>query len=369
MNRLVILGVAIIAALYILVSSIYIVNEREQAIAMRFGQITDVRSEPGLYFKIPTNVIDTVQIIEDRLLRYDVANMTLQVRGGKFYQVDAFLTYRISDPRLFRERALGELRVAEDRIATRFTAALRQVYGLREFNAALSAERTAMMREARDLIRGDMAELGIEVVDVRILRTDLTQEVSAQTFERMKAERLAEAAFLRARGQEAAQSLRAIADRQAVEIVASARRDSEILRGEGDAQRNAVFASAFGQDQEFFEFYRSMQAYRTALSGQGTTMLLSPDSEFFSYFNAAVPAGGAPAPAAPGGIAPLPSSSLSVPLTEGVTVETDLTNSPALDDAAVEPPAVTADPIENTGTPAPAGSSVQPPSSQPPPAQ
>jgi membrane protease subunit HflC len=130
-----------------------------------------------------------------------------------------------------------------------------------------------------------------------------------------------------------------------------------------------VFASAFGQDQEFFEFYRSMQAYRTALSGQGTTMLLSPDSEFFSYFNAAVPAGGAPAPAAPGGIAPLPSSSLSVPLTEDVTVETDLTNSPALDDAAVEPPAVTADPIENTGTPAPAESSVQPTSSQPPPAQ
>ncbi len=369
MNRLVIIGIAVVAALYVLFSSIYVVNEREQAIVTRFGAINDVKTEPGLYFKIPTNVIDTVQIIEDRLLRYDVANMTLQVRGGKFYLVDAFLTYRISDPRLFRERALGELRVAEDRIATRFTAALRQVYGLREFNAALSAERTAMMREARDLIRGDMAELGIEVVDVRILRTDLTQEVSAQTFERMKAERLAEAAFLRARGQEAAQSLRAIADRQAVEIVASARRDSEILRGEGDAQRNAVFASAFGQDQEFFEFYRSMQAYRTALSGQGTTMLLSPDSEFFNYFNAAVPDGGAPAPAAPGGIAPLPSSSLSVPLTEGVTVETDLTNSPALDDAAVEPPVVTADPIENTGAPAPAESSVQPSSSEPPPAQ
>ena len=185
----------------------------------------------------------------------------------------------------------------------------------------------------------------------------------------MKAERLAEAAFLRARGQEAAQSLRAIADRQAVEIVASARRDSEILRGEGDAQRNAVFASAFGQDPEFFEFYRSMQAYRTALNGQGTTMLLSPDSEFFSYFNASVPTGGAPPPAAPNGIAPLPSSALSVPLATDVTVETDLSNSPALDDAAIEPPAVTADPIENTGTPAPAETSVAPTSSEPAPAQ
>ncbi len=346
MNRLVVLGVAIVAVLYVLVSSIYVVNEREQAIAMRFGQITAVNSEPGLYFKVPTNVVDTVQIIEDRLLRYDVANMTLQVSGGKFYLVDAFLTYRISNPRLFRERALGELRLVEDRIATRFTAALRQVYGLREFNAALSAERTEMMREARDLIRGDMAELGIEVVDVRILRTDLTQEVSAQTFERMKAERLAEAAFLRARGQEAAQSLRAIADRQAVEIVASARRDSEILRGEGDAQRNAVFASAFGQDPEFFEFYRSMQAYRTSLSGEGTTMLLTPESEFFSYFNADAPAGGAPPPAAPDGIEPLPSSSLSVPAAPDIPIETDLSESPLAIDAPATEPAAPVAPAE-----------------------
>jgi modulator of FtsH protease HflC len=361
MNRLIILGVAIIAALYILVSSIYVVNERDQAIAMRFGQITDVRTEPGLYFKIPTNIVDTVQIIEDRLLRYDIANMTLQVRGGKFYQVDAFLTYRISNPRLFRERALGELRVAEDRIATRFTAALRQVYGLREFNAALSAERPAMMREARDLIRADMAELGIDVVDVRILRTDLTQEVSSQTFERMKAERLAEAAFLRARGQEAAQSLRAIADRQAVEIVASARRDSEILRGEGDAQRNSVFAGAFGQDPEFFEFYRSMQAYRTALGATGTTMLLSPDSEFFSYFNADSQNGLAPAPAAPNGITLDSSTALSVPETTDVPVES-VFDAPA----AVETPILTVDPIENTGAPAAPSSEA---SSEPAPAQ
>src|SRR5690606_38258522 len=133
-------------------SSIDVVNEREQAIVMRFGQITDIREEPGLYFKIPTAIVETVQIIEDRLLRYDLADMTVQVSGGAFYEVDAFLTYRITDPRLFRERALGDLRVAEDRIATRFDAALRQVYGLREFNAALSEERPQMMRAARDLI-------------------------------------------------------------------------------------------------------------------------------------------------------------------------------------------------------------------------
>ena len=133
-----------------------------------------------------------------------------------------------------------------------------------------------MMREARDLIVPSVGELGIQIIDVRILRTDLTQDVSQQTFELMKAERLAEAAFLRARGQEAAQSIRAIADRQAVEIVSAARRDGEILRGEGDATRNGIFASAYGQDSEFFEFYRSMQAYRTALGSSGTTMLLQP---------------------------------------------------------------------------------------------
>ncbi len=121
-NRLIILGVAIVAALYVVFSSIYIVNEREQAIVMRFGQITDIRTEPGLYFKVPTDIVDTVQIIENRLLRYDIANMTVQVSGNAFYQVDAFLTYRISDPRLFRERALGQLSVAEDRIGTRFDA-------------------------------------------------------------------------------------------------------------------------------------------------------------------------------------------------------------------------------------------------------
>jgi membrane protease subunit HflC len=284
MNRLIAIGVAAVVILYLLFSSLYIVNVREQAIVMRFGRITDIKEDPGIYFKIPTSIVDSVQIVENRLLRYDIANLTLQVSGGKFYVVDAFLTYRISDPRLFRERALGDLRVVEDRIATRFDAALRQVYGKRDFNAALSEQRTAMMVEARDLMVGEMSQLGVDIVDVRILRTDLTQQVSAQTYDRMKAERLAEAALLRARGQEQAQTLKAIADRQAVEIVAAARRDAEILRGQGDAQRSEVYAQAYEQDPDFFAFYRSMQAYRTAMGENGTTMVLSPNSEFFKYF-------------------------------------------------------------------------------------
>ncbi len=284
MNRLIALGVAAVVIIYLFFSSVYVVNVREQAIVLRFGQITAVRTEPGLYFKLPTNFVDTVQIIEDRLLRYDNANMQLQVNDGATYVVDAFLTYRIADPIRFRERVQGDLNIAEQRIATRFDSALRQVYGVRAFDAALSAERAQMMREARDLIRPGMAELGIEVVDVRILRTDLTTDVSQQTFQRMSAERLAEAAAIRAGGQQAAQSLKAIADRQAVEIVAAANRDSEILRGEGDATRSGIFAQAYGQDEEFFEFYRTLQSYRSALGSSGTTMVLAPDSEFFKYF-------------------------------------------------------------------------------------
>ena len=294
MNRIwIILGVVAVA-LYVLFSSLFVVNAREQAIVTRFGEITRVHTKPGIYFKIPTDFVENVQIIENRLLRYDLEDITVQVRGGKFYNVDAFVTYKITDPTLFRQSVQASLLTAETRIKTQLESALRQVYGLREFDAALSEQRTEMMVEARDLMRDNVARLGIEVVDVRVLRTDLTEQVSAQTYDRMKAERLAEAALLRARGQEQAQTLRAIADRQAVQIVAEAQRDAEILRGEGDAERNAIFAEAYTRDPEFFDFYRSMQAYQTALDSDSTTLLLSPDSDFFRFFGA----DGASAPAA-----------------------------------------------------------------------
>ncbi|SDG47132.1 protease modulator HflC [Pelagibacterium luteolum] len=284
MNRLVIAIVALVIAGYVLLSSVFIVNEREQALVMRFGEITREIQEPGLYFKVPTDFVETVMYIDKRLLRYDLERIRLQVSGGQFYIVDAFITYRITDPTRFRQTVLGSLQLAEQRIATRLESALRAVYGLREFDAALSEQRSEMMREASDLVASDMTELGIQVADVRILVTDLTPEVSQQTYERMQAERNAEAALIRARGQEQAQILRAIADRQAVEIVSAANRDSEIIRGEGDAEQNRLFAEAYSQDQSFFEFYRSMEAYRTALMDGNTTMVLSPESLFFRYF-------------------------------------------------------------------------------------
>lgn len=310
-NRLPIIAVICAIILFLLYSSIFVVNARQQAIVMRFGEIVQVESKPGIYFKAPFPFFDAdnVQLIENRVLRFDLDNIRVQVSGGKFYEVDAFIAYRISDPRKFRAAVSGSVELAEQRLRTRLDAALRRVYGLRDFEAALSEERANMMREVADQLRPDAASLGLEIVDVRIRRTDLTAEVSQQTYDRMKAERLAEAERLRARGNEAAQRIRARADREVVEIVAEAQKESEILRGEGDAQRSATFAAAYLRDPEFFNFYRSMNAYKEALDGTGTSMVLSPNSEFFRYFRdpdgkagplGAGPLGAAPAKPAPG---------------------------------------------------------------------
>ncbi len=280
--------VAIVAAilLFLAWSSIYVVNARQQAIVLRFGEIVDVKTEPGIYFKLPFPFMeaDNVQLIEDRILRLDLDDIRVQVSGGKFYEVDAFVAYRISDPRVFRLTVSGSVALAEQRLRTRLDAALRRVYGLRGFEAALSEERAAMMQEVAEQLRPAANSLGLEIADVRIRRTDLTQEVSQQTYDRMKAERLAEAERLRARGREAAQRIRARADREVVEIVADAQREAEILRGEGDAERSRIYADAYTRDPEFFDFYRSMLAYQQALEGDGTSMVLSPDSEFFRFF-------------------------------------------------------------------------------------
>ena len=266
--------------------AVFVVNEREQAIVLRFGKIIRVENTPGLNFKLPLGMfgLDSVLIIEDRLLRFDLDDIRVQVSGGKFYEVDAFMTYKISNPQKFREQVSALESQAETRLRSRLDAALRQTYGRRGFEAALSKERSAMMHEVRDQMKSEAENLGIEVVDVRVRRTDLTAEVSGQTFQRMSAERLAEAERIRARGQEAARRIRASADRQVVEIKAEAQREAEILRGEGEGERNKIFAEAYTKDPEFFAFYRSMIAYKTALENSDTTLVLSPNSEFFNFF-------------------------------------------------------------------------------------
>lgn len=304
-NKLPAVLIALAVILFIVYSSVFVVNAREQAIVVRFGQIQSVKTEPGLYFKLPFAFMDAdrVQYVEKQALRLDLDNIRVQVQDGQTFDVDAFVIYNIADVRRFRETVSGDREAAEARLRAQLDLSLRRVYGLRDYNAALSEERVAMMLEIRDDLRIDAENLGLNIDDVRIRRTDLSPEVAPNTYNAMRSERLAEAERIRASGNEEGQRRRAVADRQVVEITAEAQRDSEILRGQGDAERNRIFAESFGKDPSFFEFYRSMSAYSSALSSQDTTLVLSPNSEFFRYFDSStgVPSvpPAAPAPATP----------------------------------------------------------------------
>jgi len=260
----------------------FIVDEREKALVVRFGEIKRAVEEPGLYFKVP--VVDDLVYVEDRVLFFESRDKPVQVIDSRRYLVDTITMFRVVDPKRFRESVQASLTRARDRIDTRLEAALKATYGKRTFEAALSVARATMMREIRDQLIPQARDLGIELIDVRIRRTDLLPEVLKSTYDRMGAERLAEAEQIRAVGNERRLTIRAQADRQAVVLVAEAQRDAEIIRGQGDGERNRLFAEAFTKDPDFFAFYRSMQAYAKSLKGDGTTLVLNPDSEFFEFF-------------------------------------------------------------------------------------
>lgn len=275
-------GIIVIVILALIVwSSTFIVDERKKALVLRFGEINRIVEKPGLYFKLP--IADDVVPIEDRMILWTSDNMSVQVVDGRRYLVDAVTMARIINSQRFRETVSADLSRAWDRIRTRLDAALRQTYGKRTFEAALSKDRAVMMREIRDQVRAEALNNGIEIVDVRIVRTDLMDEVLKNTYERMSSERIAEAKDLRGRGEARKIEIMAQADRAYTEKFADARRQSEVIRGEGEGERNRIFAEAFQKDPEFFSFYRSMQAYAKSLSSSGTTLVLKPDSEFFKY--------------------------------------------------------------------------------------
>jgi membrane protease subunit HflC len=292
-------AIALLAAIFLYYTGTFTVTERTQALVVRFGEIQAKYETPGLYFKIP--IIDDVVEIDKRLVFFENKDQSVQVVDSRRYVVDAVTMYRVDDPIRFREAVQADFELANQRIKTRVDAALRETYGVRTFQAALSDERGAMMREIRDQVRTETKDLGVEVVDVRIRRTDLPKDVLDQTYTRMQAERNAEAEQIRAVGNQQMLSLKAKADRDYTVTLAEAQRDAEIARGLGDADRNKVFARAFQQDPEFFAFYRSMQAYAKSLEGDGTTLVLRPDSEFFKYFGIGKPPapGATPAPTAP----------------------------------------------------------------------
>lgn len=282
MRRIGFLIPALVILIIGLMSAIFIVDERNKALVLQFGRVVSIKEDPGLAFKIP--FIQEVVFYDDRILSRDVDPLEVTPLDDRRLVVDAFARYRIFDINKFREAVgTGGVQIAETRLDGILINELREVLGSVSSNDILSSDRAALMLRIRNGAIEKARAIGLEVVDVRLKRTDLPRANLDATFARMRAEREREAADEIARGNEAAQRVRATADRTQVEIVSEAKREAEIARGQADAERNKIFAEAFGADPEFFEFYRSLAAYRSAIRGQNSSMVMSPDSEFFNY--------------------------------------------------------------------------------------
>ncbi len=267
-------------------ASVFTVNEAQQALVLQFGEPRRVVREPGLKFKVP--FIQEVRILDRRVLDLDPPVEQVILADQKRLDVDAFARYRIHDPLRFYQTA-GTEAVAETRMNATVNSALRRVLGNVTVLAVLSDERTKIMSDIKNQVNAEAQRFGIEIVDVRIRRADMPQETSQSIFARMRSEREREASEARAQGQEQAQQIRARAERERTVIVAEAQRDAQILRGEGDNTALKLIAEVTSKDPEFYGFYRSLEAYRKALNKDDTTMVLSPNSEFFRYFGKPTP--------------------------------------------------------------------------------
>lgn len=280
--------IAILAiVVFVGLQSVFTVNEREQALVLQFGE--PVRSvnapstpNPGLHFKLP--FVNQVLLFDKRNIEFDMQPEEIQASDQVRLVVDAFLRYRVVDPLRFYQTVRDE-QGAQLRLRSIMDDSLRGVIASIPSQDVISGQRAALMERVQTAVEEQVAnqQLGIEVVDVRILRADLPQQIAERVFQRMRSEREQEAARIRAEGEQQATEIRADADRQATIIQAEARAESERIRGEGDAQRNAIYAEAYGRDQEFFQFYRTMQSYELAIQ-EGTPIVIPPNSDFFEYF-------------------------------------------------------------------------------------
>jgi len=279
---LLILGILVIVLGVVGLSAVYTVHQTQQAIVLMFGNPKRVATEPGLKFKLP--FVENVLYYDKRVLNLDPPVESIILSDQKRILVDAFARYRIKDPLLFFQRVRTEAGVRQ-RLVSIVNSSLRSVLGNATLASVLSEERDSIMQEIQTSVNLQAGRFGIEIVDVRIGRADFPDQISQAVYGRMKSERDREAAEFRAQGFEQSQRIRAGADREATVILAEAKREAEIARGSGEATRTRVLNDAFGQDQDFFNFYRSMQAYEAALSGESTFMVLSPDSEFFDFFS------------------------------------------------------------------------------------
>ena len=271
----------IIAIGFVIYLSVFVVKEINQAIVLQFGDPKKIISTPGLQVKIP--FIQNVVFLDRRILSLDPAPEEVIASDQKRLIVDAFARFKITDPLKFYI-SVGNERVARSRLATIINSRLRSVLGTQSLATLLSEDRTKQMAIIQEGVNAEAGKFGIEIIDVRIKRADLPQANSEAIYRRMQTEREREAKEFRARGAEMAVTITSTADKEVTVILANAKKQSEIMKGEGDGLRNKIFADAFGKDPEFFAFYRAMQAYETALIGGDTSLILSPDNEFFKFF-------------------------------------------------------------------------------------
>lgn len=271
-----------LVALGLISSSAYIVYQPEQAIVLQFGEPVRWVKEPGLKFKVP--LIQNVVFYDTRLLNLDPPAQEVVLNDKKRLDVDSFTRYQIVDPLKFYQTVKTETQ-ARSKLEEIVNSSLRKVLGRVTLTELLSQQRTQIMADISKTVKKDAEAIGVSVADVRIRRADLPMEVMQAINERMKTERQRDAKEFRAKGQQKAQNIRATADKEAAIIVAEAEKQSQILRGEGDKESVAIWNKIVGQDVDFYEFYRSLEAYRKSLGDNETSLVLSPDSQFFKYFN------------------------------------------------------------------------------------
>ena len=282
--------VLVVAAVIGLVAwnSFYIVEQTERAVLLQFGKVEQSNVQPGLHVKIP--YINQVRKFDARLLTLDAPTQRFLTLEKKAVMVDAFAKWRVADADHYYTATSGIKQVADERLARRLESGLRDQFGKRTLHEVVSGQRDELMAEiTASLNVMARKELGIEVIDVRVKSIDLPKEVNLSVFERMSSERAREARDHRAKGQELAEGIRADADRQRRVLIAKAKREEELIRGEGDAKAAAVYAKAYGMDQEFYAFHRSLMAYRESFADKSDIMVLSPDNEFFKYMEQAKP--------------------------------------------------------------------------------
>jgi membrane protease subunit HflC len=277
-----IIGIAALAVGIIVWSSLFTVHQTQQALVLQFGDPKQAIKDPGLNFKLP--FVQNVEYFDKRILSYDGAAEEIIAADQKRLVVDSFVRFRIDDPLKFFQ-SVGNENIARSRIGSMLNSSLRAVLGEVPLSSVLTGERAALMKDITQRVNLEAANLGVVITDVRIKRADLPEANSQAIYARMKTEREREAREFRAQGAEEAQRVRSRADREKRVLLAEAQKQAQILRGHGDGERNRIFAGAYGQDPEFFAFYRSMQAYSEALTREDTTMVLTPDSDFFRFFN------------------------------------------------------------------------------------